>query len=123
MRLLGYPAEKISILSTYNGQVALLNDVAKYRCSGACVLGWWWGWVWLWGAAAILCFSRYMWVGWRRDEQELASKVSLSASSCERSFAEPISYCASLAAYARPGSLYIYIYIHVFGYVYAYKNI
>jgi len=45
MRLLGYPAEKISILSTYNGQVALLNDVAKYRCSGACVLGWWWGWV------------------------------------------------------------------------------
>jgi len=39
MRLLGYPAEKISILSTYNGQVALLNDVAKYRCSGHPALG------------------------------------------------------------------------------------
>ena len=25
--------ERISILSTYNGQVALLNDVARYRCS------------------------------------------------------------------------------------------
>jgi len=34
MRLLGYPADRISILSTYNGQVALLNDVARYRCSG-----------------------------------------------------------------------------------------
>jgi intron-binding protein aquarius len=34
MRLQGYPADKITMLSTYNGQVALLNDVARYRCSG-----------------------------------------------------------------------------------------
>ena len=39
MRLQGYPAEKISILSTYNGQVALLNDVARYRCSALPEIG------------------------------------------------------------------------------------
>jgi len=39
MRLLGYPAERISILSTYNGQVALLQDVARYRCSSHPSLG------------------------------------------------------------------------------------
>lgn len=33
MRLLGYPAEKITILTTYNGQRALINDVLKQRCS------------------------------------------------------------------------------------------
>ena len=33
MRLLGYPAEKISMLTTYNGQKALLNDVVDRRCS------------------------------------------------------------------------------------------
>ncbi|KAI9496193.1 P-loop containing nucleoside triphosphate hydrolase protein [Zychaea mexicana] len=33
MRLVGYPAEKISILTTYNGQRALINDVLERRCS------------------------------------------------------------------------------------------
>lgn len=33
MRLRGYPAEKISILTTYNGQKALLRDVIEQRCA------------------------------------------------------------------------------------------
>jgi len=33
MRLLGYPASKISILSTYNGQKALIRDVVRQRCA------------------------------------------------------------------------------------------
>ena len=32
MRLLGYPAERITVLSTYNGQKQLLRDVATHRC-------------------------------------------------------------------------------------------
>lgn len=32
MRMLGYPRERISILTTYNGQVALLSDVLERRC-------------------------------------------------------------------------------------------
>jgi len=33
MRLMGYPASKISILSTYNGQKALIRDVVRQRCA------------------------------------------------------------------------------------------
>ena len=33
MRLLGYPAEKISLLTTYNGQKELLKDVIEQRCA------------------------------------------------------------------------------------------
>ncbi|CEP09725.1 hypothetical protein [Parasitella parasitica] len=33
MRLVGYPAEKISILTTYNGQKALIKDVLQRRCA------------------------------------------------------------------------------------------
>ncbi|RAL67448.1 hypothetical protein DID88_008203 [Monilinia fructigena] len=33
MRLLGYPAAKISILSTYAGQRALIKDVLSHRCA------------------------------------------------------------------------------------------
>lgn len=33
MRLRGYPAAHISILSPYNGQVALLRDVIERRCA------------------------------------------------------------------------------------------
>ncbi|RKP09855.1 P-loop containing nucleoside triphosphate hydrolase protein [Thamnocephalis sphaerospora] len=33
MRLLGYPAERITILTTYNGQRALIGDVLRRRCS------------------------------------------------------------------------------------------
>ncbi|KAI9315690.1 P-loop containing nucleoside triphosphate hydrolase protein [Dichotomocladium elegans] len=33
MRLVGYPADKITILTTYNGQKALINDVLDRRCS------------------------------------------------------------------------------------------
>eukprot|EP00960_Hanusia_phi_P003429 101020-Hanusia_phi.AAC.1 len=33
MRVIDYPAEEITILSTYNGQVALLQGVARFRCS------------------------------------------------------------------------------------------
>ncbi|KAJ3416779.1 hypothetical protein HDV05_000153 [Chytridiales sp. JEL 0842] len=32
MRLIGYPAERISILTTYNGQKALIDDVLERRC-------------------------------------------------------------------------------------------
>ena len=31
MRLIGYPAEKISILTTYNGQKHLIRDVVNAR--------------------------------------------------------------------------------------------
>ncbi|RKP33416.1 P-loop containing nucleoside triphosphate hydrolase protein [Dimargaris cristalligena] len=33
MRLLGYPADRITILTTYNGQKALIRDVLQARCS------------------------------------------------------------------------------------------
>ncbi|KAI8808929.1 intron-binding protein aquarius-like protein [Cladochytrium replicatum] len=33
MRLLGYPAERIAILTTYNGQKELINDVVTKRCA------------------------------------------------------------------------------------------
>lgn len=33
MRLLGYPAKKITIITTYNGQKALLRDVVRQRCA------------------------------------------------------------------------------------------
>ena len=33
MILLGYPAEKISILTTYNGQKFLIRDVVNQKCS------------------------------------------------------------------------------------------
>jgi intron-binding protein aquarius len=32
MRLLGYPAEKISIITTYNGQKSLIRDIIAQRC-------------------------------------------------------------------------------------------
>jgi TRAP-type uncharacterized transport system fused permease subunit len=35
MRLLGYPAEKIAILTTYNGQRALIGDVLQQVCMHA----------------------------------------------------------------------------------------
>jgi len=34
MRLCGYPAEEISILTTYNGQKSLIQDVLRQRCGG-----------------------------------------------------------------------------------------
>lgn len=39
MRLLGYPASKISILTTYAGQRALIRDVLGHRCSGNRLFG------------------------------------------------------------------------------------
>ncbi|GAB7350559.1 hypothetical protein MBLNU459_g1137t1 [Dothideomycetes sp. NU459] len=39
MRLLGYPAEKISILTTYAGQRALVRDVLAHRCKGNRLFG------------------------------------------------------------------------------------
>ncbi|OEH76184.1 putative aquarius [Cyclospora cayetanensis] len=33
MRLLGYPRERIAILTTYNGQLALLQDVLQQKCA------------------------------------------------------------------------------------------
>eukprot|EP00879_Flechtneria_rotunda_P011994 GHRR01012527.1.p1 GENE.GHRR01012527.1~~GHRR01012527.1.p1 ORF type:complete len:1484 (+),score=529.45 GHRR01012527.1:151-4602(+) len=39
MRLLGYPANKISILTTYNGQKDLLRDVIEARCARHPVIG------------------------------------------------------------------------------------
>ena len=39
MRLVGYPADKISILTTYNGQKHLIRDVIKQRCMGNPLIG------------------------------------------------------------------------------------
>ncbi|GAX76342.1 hypothetical protein CEUSTIGMA_g3788.t1 [Chlamydomonas eustigma] len=39
MRLLGYPAHKITILTTYNGQKHLIRDVIERRCAGNPILG------------------------------------------------------------------------------------
>jgi len=39
MRLLGYPAQKISILTTYNGQKFLIRDVLTKRCANNPLLG------------------------------------------------------------------------------------
>lgn len=40
MRLKGYPAEKISILTTYNGQKHLIRDVINARCGNNAIIGW-----------------------------------------------------------------------------------
>ncbi|XP_023293066.2 RNA helicase aquarius [Lucilia cuprina] len=40
MRLIGYPAEKISILTTYNGQKHLIRDVINGRCGSNPLIGW-----------------------------------------------------------------------------------
>jgi intron-binding protein aquarius len=39
MRLLGYPASKISILTTYAGQKALIRDVLSHRCAKNALFG------------------------------------------------------------------------------------
>ncbi|CAN0240623.1 unnamed protein product, partial [Ectocarpus fasciculatus] len=39
MRLLGYPASKISILTTYNGQCQLIEDVVQQRCANNDLFG------------------------------------------------------------------------------------
>ncbi|KAH8383163.1 hypothetical protein KR009_007124 [Drosophila setifemur] len=40
MRLMGYPASKISILTTYNGQKHLIRDVINARCGNNPLIGW-----------------------------------------------------------------------------------
>lgn len=39
MRLLGYPANKIAVLTTYAGQRALIQDVLQHRCKGNRLFG------------------------------------------------------------------------------------
>ena len=39
MRLIGYPASKISILTTYNGQKHLIRDVINQRCADNPLIG------------------------------------------------------------------------------------
>ncbi|XP_002731855.1 RNA helicase aquarius-like, partial [Saccoglossus kowalevskii] len=39
MRLIGYPADKISILTTYNGQKHLIRDVINQRCGNNPLIG------------------------------------------------------------------------------------
>jgi intron-binding protein aquarius len=39
MRLLGYPGDRIAMLTTYNGQKALLNDVVRHRCGSNPMFG------------------------------------------------------------------------------------
>lgn len=39
MRLLGYPAEKITMLTTYNGQKHLIRDVVQQRCGDNPLIG------------------------------------------------------------------------------------
>lgn len=52
MRLCGYPAEKITLLTTYNGQKHLLRDIVERRAANNPLIGrphkviyvyeWWW---------------------------------------------------------------------------------
>ncbi|XP_005109242.1 RNA helicase aquarius [Aplysia californica] len=39
MRMIGYPGEQISILTTYNGQKHLIRDVIQQRCGGNPLIG------------------------------------------------------------------------------------
>lgn len=39
MRLMGYPREKISIITTYNGQKALIKDIIQARCAANPLFG------------------------------------------------------------------------------------
>ncbi|GAW21771.1 hypothetical protein ANO14919_112960 [Xylariales sp. No.14919] len=39
MRLLGYPASKVSILTTYAGQRALVKDILAFRCENEAIFG------------------------------------------------------------------------------------
>ena len=39
MRLLGYPADKVTILTTYAGQRALVRDVLSHRCAKSPIFG------------------------------------------------------------------------------------
>ncbi|XP_021945490.1 RNA helicase aquarius [Folsomia candida] len=39
MRMLGYPAEKITILTTYNGQKALIKDIIAAKCAKSLLIG------------------------------------------------------------------------------------
>lgn len=39
MRLIGYPADKIAILTTYNGQKHLIRDVIRQRCANNPLIG------------------------------------------------------------------------------------
>ena len=39
MRILGYPSERITVLTTYNGQKHLLHDVLSHRCGSNPLLG------------------------------------------------------------------------------------
>merc|ERR1719219_3036815 len=39
MRMIGYPASKISILTTYNGQKSLIRDVCQARCADNPLIG------------------------------------------------------------------------------------
>jgi intron-binding protein aquarius len=39
MRLLGYPANKISIITTYNGQKQLIRDILQQRCRNSTLFG------------------------------------------------------------------------------------
>ncbi len=39
MRFLGYPAEKITILTTYNGQKALIKDIITAKCAKTPFIG------------------------------------------------------------------------------------
>lgn len=40
MRLIGYPANKITILSTYNGQKHLIREIINMRCGSNPLIGW-----------------------------------------------------------------------------------
>ncbi|KAI0983748.1 hypothetical protein GJ496_004054 [Pomphorhynchus laevis] len=40
MRLMGYPREKITIITTYNGQKHLIREIVRRRCSRESLIGW-----------------------------------------------------------------------------------
>lgn len=72
MRILGYPAEKISIITTYNGQASLLRDVVKTRCAENPLIG---------VPHKVCCFY----------EVTVLTVVIVSLSTCNRAFGEATS--------------------------------
>ena len=76
MRLRGYPAERISILTTYNGQKALIQDVVERRCVGhpafgrPLKVGW--------GAPGLLDWQGSPWVSLGKDAPAPARAAPLA---------------------------------------------
>ncbi|KAL8371460.1 hypothetical protein RB595_001315 [Gaeumannomyces hyphopodioides] len=70
MRLLGYPASKISILTTYAGQRALVKDVLAHRCAKTPIFGL---------PKVVTTVDKYQ---GEQNDCKLSTTISCSRSSC-----------------------------------------